>query len=241
VNEKLDLLVVGAHPDDAEVHAGGMLALCAKRGLKAAILDATGGDLGTRGTLELRRAEALEAARILGVERIILDFPDARFDESETYRVKLMEVLRRTRPEVPVLPHPEDPHPDPRRPHPPGPEAAYYAGLKNFPCEGQPWRPKAVAWVGGINPPAPPDVVVDVSEVWDQRMAAFDAFGSQFGKGEGQPWTRIAHPTFRAGIEGRAMHWGSLIMAAHGEGLWCEKPVAPALMALLTALGQDKR
>lgn len=240
MNEKLDLLVVGAHPDDAEVHAGGMLALCAKRGLKAAILDATGGDLGTRGTLELRRAEALEAARILGVERIILDFPDARFDESETYRVKLMEVLRRTRPEVLVLPHPEDHHPDHRRLYRLGREAAYYAGLKNFPCEGQPWRPKAVAWVGGINPPTPPDVVVDVSEVWDQRMAAFDAFGSQFSVGEGQPWTRIAHPTFRAGIEGRAMHWGSLIMAAHGEGLWCEKPVAPSLIWLIAALGRGK-
>ncbi|MDP2874743.1 MAG: PIG-L family deacetylase, partial [Holophaga sp.] len=84
----LDLLVMGAHPDDAEVHAGGLLALCAKRGLKAAILDATRGDLGTRGTPETRREEATEAARILGVERIIRDFPDARFDESETYRIK---------------------------------------------------------------------------------------------------------------------------------------------------------
>ncbi len=236
---KLDLLVVGAHPDDAEVHAGGLLALAAKRGLKAAILDATCGDLGTRGTAELRREEALEAARILGVARIILDFPDARFDESEVFRGKLMKVLRRTRPEVLVLPHPDDHHPDHRRIFRLGREAAYYAGLKNYPCEGEAWRPKAVAWVGGINPPTAPDVVVDVSEVWEARMAAFDAFGSQFAVGEGQPWTRIAHPSFRTGIEGRAMHWGSLILAAHAEGLWCEKPVPPALLKLLAALDRE--
>jgi len=232
----LDLLVMGAHPDDAEVHAGGLLALCIKRGLKAGILDATQGDLGTRGTPETRREEAMEAARILGVERFILDFPDARFEESETYRIKLVEVLRHTRPEVLVLPHPDDHHPDHRRIYRLGREAAYYAGLKNYPCHGQPWRPKAIAWVGGVNPPTAPDLVVDVSEVWEHRMTAFDAFGSQFSKGEGQPWTRIAHPSFRAGIVGRAMHWGSLIMAEHAEGLWCEKPVAPALLDLVMKL-----
>jgi len=240
MTEKLDLLVLGAHPDDAEVHVGGLLALGSRRGLRCAILDATRGDLGTRGTPETREVEAMEAARILGVTRILLDFPDARFDESEVFRVKLMEVLRRTRPEVLVLPHPEDHHPDHRRIFRLGREAAYYAGLKNYPCAGEAWRPKAVAWVGGVNPPTAPDVVVDVSEVWEQRMAAFDAFGSQFGKGEGQPWTRIAHPTFRAGIEGRAMHWGSLIMAEHAEGLWCEKPVPPALLGLIQKLNPQR-
>jgi len=238
MNSGLDLLVMGAHPDDAEVHAGGLLALCAKRGMKAAILDATHGDLGTRGTPETRRQEAMEAARILGVERILLDFPDARFDESEAYRLKLIEVLRRTRPEVLVLPHPEDHHPDHRRIHRLGREAAYYSGLKNYPCGGAPWRPRAVAWVGGVNPPTAPDLVVDVSEVWNQRMAAFDAFGSQFTHDPCAPPTRISHPSFRAGINGRAMHWGSLILTEHAEGLWCEKPVAPALLKLVTTLGR---
>ena len=237
MNHGLDLLVMGAHPDDAEVHVGGLLALCATRGLNAAILDATQGDLGTRGTAETRRQEAMEAARILGVARYILDFPDARFDESEPYLMKLVGVLRRTRPEVLVLPHPEDHHPDHRRIHRLGREAAYYSGLKNYPCPGEAWRPRAVAWVGGVNPPTAPDLVVDVSEVWDQRMAAFDAFGSQFTHDPSAPPTRIAHPSFRAGIIGRAMHWGSLIMAPYAEGLWCEKPVAPALLKLVTALG----
>ena len=92
MNPKLDLLVIGAHPDDAEVHVGGILALAARNGLRGAILDLTSGDLGTRGSARTRQAEAMAAAAILGVERIILDLPDARFDEGEASRLKLMLV-----------------------------------------------------------------------------------------------------------------------------------------------------
>lgn len=232
----LDVLVLGAHPDDAEVHVGGLLALCAKRGLKAGILDLTSGDLGTRGTATTRRAEAMKAADILGVERIILTFPDARFDESEPYRRAIMEVLRRTRPQVFVLPAPDDHHPDHRRAFRLGRDAAYYAGLKNYPCEGHPWRPRALAWVGGVNPTTVPDLVIDVSEVWDQRMAAFDSFESQFAPDPEAPPTRIADPSFRAGILGRSLHWGSLIAVPHAEGLWCEKPIPQALLRLVNRL-----
>jgi LmbE family N-acetylglucosaminyl deacetylase len=93
-----------------------------------------------------------------------------------------------------------------------------------------------VAWVGGVNPATPPDIVFDVSEVWQQRMAAFDAFGSQFTAEPGRPLTRIANPAFRAGIEGRAMHWGSLMLRPYAEGLWCEKPVPQDLLRLWASL-----
>jgi bacillithiol biosynthesis deacetylase BshB1 len=232
----LDLLVVGAHPDDAEVHMGGILALAADRGLKAAILDLTAGDLGTRGDAATRRAEAHEAARILGVQRVIMDLPDARFEESEPHRVEVMTCLRTLRPRVLVLPAPDDRHPDHRRAHRLGREAAYYAGLRNYPCALEPWRPQAVAWVGGENP-GRPDFLVDVSRVWDRRMAAFDAFGSQFKADPSQPPTRISDPAFRRGMEGRAMHWGSLLRVAWAEALWTEMPAAPALLDLLGRLG----
>lgn len=235
MSHELDILALGAHPDDVEVHVGGILALSADRGLKAAILDLTSGDLGTRGTAETRRAEAQEAARILGVPRIVLDFPDGRFTEDESFRLRLMAELRRLRPRVLILPAPDDRHPDHRRAHRLAREAAYYAGLKNYPCSGAPWRPEATAWVGGENP-GPPDLLVDVSAVWAQRMAAFDAFGSQFAQDASQPVTRIAHPAFRRGVEGRAMHWGSLRMCDWAEALWCDRPVPPALMALVAAL-----
>ena len=235
MSDSLDLLAVGAHPDDVEVHVGGILALAASKGLKAGILDLTEGDIGTRGTPETRREEARLATEALGIQRTILDFPDGRFTEADPYRIRLIQELRRLRPKILILPSPVDRHPDHARAHRLGREAAFYAGLKNYPCEGTPFRPEAVAWVGGENPGIP-DLVVDVSAVWAQRMKAFDAFGSQFTDQPGQPRTRISSPTFRSGIEGRAKHWGSLIMADHGEALWCDKPVAPALMELAVRL-----
>ncbi len=233
--EGCDLLVIGAHPDDAEVHVGGLLALAAKRGLRAGILDLTDGDLGTRGTAQTRRAEATASAAILGVERHSLGFPDGRFTEEESYRQLLMAKLRELRPEVLILPSTEDRHPDHRRAHRLGREAAYYAGLKNYPSAGSPWRPKAVAWVAGENP-GPPDLVVDVSGVWEQRMAAFDAFGSQFSPGADAALTRIAHPAFRRGVEGRAMHYASFLLCTWAEALWCDRPVPEALLHLLEKL-----
>jgi len=236
MSDDLDLLVIGAHPDDAEVHVGGILALAARNGLRCAILDLTSGDLGTRGTAATRKTEAMASAAILGVRRIILDLPDARFDEGETNRLKLMAQIRELRPGVLVLPAPEDRHPDHRRAFRLGQDAAYYAGLRNYPCPGEPWRPRAVAWVGGETPGAP-DLVVDVSAVWAQRMAAFDAFGSQFTADPAQPPTRISDPAFRRGVEGRAMHWGSLILAPWAEALWTVRPIPPALLAFLGKLG----
>ncbi len=230
-----DILALGAHPDDVEVHVGGILALASDRGLKAGILDLTSGDLGTRGTSETRRTEAQVAARILGVSRFVLDFPDGRFTEEEAYRTRLMAEIRLLRPRVMILPDPGDRHPDHRRAHRLAQEAAYYSGLKNYPCPGAPWRPAALAWVGGENP-GQPDLLVDVSSVWERRMAAFDAFGSQFAQDPAQPPTRIAHPAFRRGVLGRAMHWGSLRMCDFAEALWCEKPVPAALIRLLAQL-----
>jgi len=235
MSHDFDILALGAHPDDVEVHVGGILALASDRRMKAAILDLTSGDLGTRGTAETRRAEAQEAARILGVPRLVLDFPDGRFTEEEAYRIRLMVELRRLRPRVLIVPAPDDRHPDHRRAHRLAREAAYYAGLKNYPCEGSPWRPEAVAWAGGENP-GPPDLLVDVSAVWERRMAAFDAFGSQFNQDPSQPVTRIAHPAFRRGVLGRAMHWGSLRMCDWAEALWCDRPVPKALLETVVRL-----
>ena len=231
----LDILALGAHPDDAEVHVGGLLTLASDRGLKAGILDLTAGDLGTRGTAETRRAEGETSARILGVTRTVLDFPDALFTEDTAYLQRLMEALRTLRPRVLILPAPDDRHPDHRRAHRLGQDAAYYSGLRNHPCPGIPWRPEAIAWMGGENP-GRPDLLVDVSAVWERRMAAFDAFGSQYAQDATQPATRIAHPAFRRGVEGRAMHWGSLRLCTWAEALWCDKPVPQALVDLLAKL-----
>lgn len=234
----VDFLVVGAHPDDAEVHVGGILALASRKGLKAGILDLTCGDLGTRGNPETRAREAHASAALLGVERVILDLPDARFGEGNAERERVMAEFRKFRPAVIVLPAPHDNHPDHRRAFRIAQEAAYCANMKNYPIGGERWRPKAVTWMGGVNPPGPPDVVVDVSSVWDVRMKALDSFGSQFTYDTTQPVTNISHPSFRRGIEGRCMHWGSLIQVDYAEGLWCEKPVPLALLDFLERLSR---
>jgi bacillithiol biosynthesis deacetylase BshB1 len=231
----MDVLALCAHPDDAEVHLGGILALAARKGMEAGILDLTRGEMGTRGTPEIRRSEALEAAGILGVSREILDLPDARFDEGEAHRLAVMGRIRALRPRILLLPSPVDRHPDHRRTFRLAREACFCSGLRNYPCPGEPWRPQALAWAGGENPGVP-DLVVDVSAVWDQRMAAFDAFGSQFTAGGALPATRISDPSFRRGVVGRAMHWGSLAGVAWGEALWTEKPIAPALLDFLERL-----
>jgi hypothetical protein len=83
--------------------------------------------------------------------------------------------------------------------------------------------------------PGQPDLVMDVSEVWSDRMAAFDAFGSQFSA-DPSASTRIAHPAFRRGVEGRAMHYASFLLCAWAEALWCEKPVPQALLSLIEKL-----
>lgn len=231
----MDLLALGAHPDDVEVHVGGLMALAARAGLRTGILDLTAGELGTRGDAVTRKAEAQEAARILGAARHNLQLPDGRFGEDEAVRLGLMEAFRELRPRVILLPAPDDRHPDHGRAHRLGREAAFYSGLARYPCPGVPFRPQAVAWVGGENPGVP-DLVVDVSAVWEQRMAAFDAFGSQFHPDPALPPTRIASPAFRRGIEGRAMHWGSLVGTPWAEALWCPKPIPPALLDLLSKL-----
>ena len=234
MNEDLDLLAVGAHPDDVEVHVGGILARAVHKGLKVGILDLTAGEMGTRGTAQTRHQEALEAAHILGVSRTILDLPDARFSEGEANRLAIMTCLRALRPAILIVPPPQDRHPDHRRAFRLVQEAAYYSGLRNYPCPGEPWRPAAVAWTGGENPEQP-DLVLDVTPEWAQRMAAFDAFGSQFTD-PSLPPTRISDPAFRRGVEGRAMHWGSLIGVTWAEALWTAKPVPPALLAFLAGL-----
>jgi LmbE family N-acetylglucosaminyl deacetylase len=181
----------------------------------------------------------MASARILGVSRCILDLPDGRFGEGEPERILLMGALRTLRPRVLVLPPPEDRHPDHRRAHRLGREAAYCAGLRKYPgLAGEPFRPEALAWTGGENPGVP-DLLVDVSAHWDQRMAAFDAFGSQFSPDPSQPPTPISHPAFRRGILGRAMHWGSLLKVDWAEGLFTDRPVPAALLALLARLAEE--
>jgi bacillithiol biosynthesis deacetylase BshB1 len=233
---KLDILAVGAHPDDVELCVGGTLALQAQAGCKVGILHLTSGEAGTRGTPEKRRQEAEKAAEILGVEHVeFLDFGDGSFRTGEAEEDILIECLRRLRPELVIGPAPTDRHPDHTRAHLLVRDAAFYAGLARR-GSGEPHRPAAVfSFMQHYQ--FDPAFLVDVSATWAVKIAALHAYESQLyspDRDDDGPETKVSSPEFWAAIEGRGAHFGLMINAAYAEPFWSPTPLAvDDLMALL--------
>lgn len=238
---KLDLLAFGAHPDDIELACGGTLALLAGRGRQVGLVHLTRGELGTRGTPELRRQEAERAAEILGAAAMeILDCGDGFLAGGPEQEDAVIEVLRRYRPEVVLGPPPSDRHPDHARGHSLVEAACFYAGLTHrAPNRGEPHRPGAVFHYMQHDS-FEPAFVVDVTAVWEQRQRAIAAYGSQVypgaqdeknGQGNGQGEeaeetpTKIASEDFWRSIEGRARHFGNLVGARFGEPFGSRLPL----------------
>ncbi len=243
---KLDVLAVGAHPDDVELACGGTLALAASRGRRVGIVHLTRGESGTRGSEEERRAEAAAAARALGAET--LDFLDCGDGEMRAGRAEedaLILLVRRYRPEVVLGPPPEDRHPDHHRAHRLVAAACFYAGLAGRRLAGAgaelpPHRPAAVFHYmqhDGFEPA----FVVDVTEAWEAKKAALACYASQLqvpagwrrGGGEAaaerdEPVTKVATREFSLAVEGRMRHFGLLIGAALGEPFGSGLPLAVA-------------
>ncbi|MCH9650768.1 MAG: bacillithiol biosynthesis deacetylase BshB1 [Deltaproteobacteria bacterium] len=233
---KLDVLAIGAHPDDVELGCGGTVAKLAKKGKKVGIVHLTRGERGTRGTLEDRLKEAEKAAEELGATSLdFLDCGDGALRTGEAEEDALMELLRRYRPRLILGPAPSDRHPDHGRSHRLVEAAAFYSGLRNR-GSGEPHRPAAV-FSYMQHDPFEPRFIVDVSAVWDRKLAALAAHSSQLyqpgqpdPEGEavvaGQPVTKVSTPEFSLAMEGRARHFGLLIGAAYGEPFWSRLPLA---------------
>jgi bacillithiol biosynthesis deacetylase BshB1 len=233
---KLDILGVGAHPDDVELGCGGALALAARQGKRVGIVHLTRGELGTRGTPDDRRREAERAAETLGArEMVILDCGDGALRTGEEEENALIEVLRRLRPELVLGPPPGDRHPDHGRAHRLVEAACFYAGLRNrHPRDPEaprldPHRPAATFHYmqhDGFEP----DFVVDVTSVWEVRQQAVATYHSQVFQGtpEGPEAliTKTASEDFWHALEGRARHFGNLIGATFGEPYGSRLPVA---------------
>jgi bacillithiol biosynthesis deacetylase BshB1 len=221
---KLDVLAFGAHPDDVELSCGGTLAKLASQGKKVGIIDLTYGDLGTRGTVEIRLQEAKEAAAILGaVVRENLGFRDGFFYNDEYHQKKVIEVIRKYQPEIILANALEDRHPD----HGKGAEllndAAFLSGLRRIETafEGQSqdaWRPRRILHYQQfrhINP----DILVDISGYMDLKMKSIKAHRSQFhDPNSNEPKTLISSPIFLQTIENKALEYGQYIGTQHAEG-----------------------
>ncbi|MEA2599673.1 MAG: N-acetylglucosamine malate deacetylase 1 [Acidobacteriota bacterium] len=241
---KLDVLAIGAHPDDVELGCGGTLARLARQGRRVGILHLTRGERGTRGTPEGRQAEAERAAAALGAAVMdFLDCGDGGLRTGPAEEDSLIAKLREWAPDLVLAPTPHDRHPDHTRAHQLVEASCFYAGLRHRGA-GVPHRPAAL-FAYMQHDPFEPRFIVDVTADWEAKLESLRAYRSQLhqlekdekdggGEKDGAPMTKVATPEFRLAVEGRARHFGLLIGAAFGEPFWSRLPLAVSdLLAIL--------
>ena len=215
----LDLLAIAAHPDDVELTCGGTLLKMAQKGYRTGILDLTGGEMGTRGTPEIRAKEAAKAAKFLRVScRETLGVPDSDVQPSRQHKLRLAAVIRRLRPKTVILPYWEARHPDHYHASALGYEGCFLAGLKQLPLEGEPYRPFKILYSTSYAN-VRPTFVVDISAQYEQRRNAILAFASQFKpkKGEQTGKVHLAIDRLEAEMNQLARHYGQMIGVQYGE------------------------
>lgn len=223
----LDALFFGAHPDDVELTSGGLAALLASHGHAVGIIDLTRGESASRGTVEVRAEEAAAAARELGVaQRRSLGLPDLGIARSAPDQLRaVVECLRTHRPRLVVAPDRVDDHPDHVEASHLIARACYVAGLARFggtdPARHRPERLLFALY----RAPRVPHLVVNVTPVWERRMAALAAHRSQLAA-EAGPATYLTHPDFPAEVEARARVFGAAIGVRYGEGYRTRGPLA---------------
>ncbi len=233
---KLDVLAFGAHPDDVEISASGTLLVHAAAGKRTGVVDLTRGELGTRGSAELRDREAEKASAILGLSvRVNLRLPDGFFTCDRDSLQKVIEQIRRFRPEIVLCNSVEDRHPDHGRASKLVSDACFYAGLPKVESEWdgntqEAWRPKTV-YHYIQDRPLKPDLIVDITGFLDKKMDSILAYSSQFySLGSEGPQTPISTPEFLEFIKARAVQLGRTINTLHGEGFTVER--APGVKSL---------
>jgi len=221
MSEHVDLLAIAAHRDDVELTCGGTLAKAARAGHRVGIIDLTQGEMGTRGDARTRAAEAERAATTLGVAiRLNAEMRDAHITNDEASRKKLVELIRRMRPRVVILPFPVGRHPDHRIGSELGRDACYLAGLAKYEpgTGGAAHRPyKLLYALAYREDPVKPTFVVDISEVFETKMQAIRCYASQF---DGAKAAGEVHPTGQdlyELIRVQSAHYGSLIRRRYGE------------------------
>lgn len=221
---KLDILVIAAHPDDAELGCGGTIVRNVQEGKKVGIADLTQGELGTRGTAELRLEEAQQAATIMGIQvRENLGLRDGRFQNNEDDQLAIIRCVRRYRPEIVITNAPVDRHPDHGRAATLVSDACFYSGLRRIISDDNglaqdAWRPKAIFhFVQSQSIPV--DFVIDITAQWPVKLQAVKAYRSQFhDPSSKEPETYISSANFLRMVEARAIEHGHAVGATYGEG-----------------------
>jgi len=219
----IDVLAIGAHPDDIELACGGTIAKLVKQGYNVALADVTQGEMGTRGNKDIRAKEAEEAARILGVKtRRNLRIPDGNVEVNKANILKLIVLIRELKPTVMIIPHSVERHPDHVHTHHLCKEAWYYSGLQKLQSKlhgskQEPHRPhhyfEFMQWHEFDS-----SFIVDITDSYDLKMKSVRAHRSQFFNPLSKdPQTKLSTPEFLESIETRAKYYGQRIGVRYGE------------------------
>jgi bacillithiol biosynthesis deacetylase BshB1 len=227
---KLDILVLPVHPDDAELGCAGTLLKHIALGKKVGIVDLTRGELGTRGSAEIRDKEAAASSKILGLAvRENLGLPDGFFENSKEHQLKVIGAIRKYQPKILITNAYYDRHPDHGRANELVETSAFLSGLRKIETYlgGQlqdAWRPELVLHFIQ-DEYIKPDILIDVTEHWDKKVESINAFGSQFfnPNWENEPQTYISSPEFIQVTEARAREFGKVINVKYAEGFTCRK------------------
>lgn len=225
---QIDILAFGAHPDDVELSCSGTLMSHIAMGKTVGIIDLTQGELGTRGTAELRLQEATDAAKIMGVTiRENLRMADGFFNNDKAHQLEIVKIIRKYKPQVIFANALSDRHPDHGKGGRLVADACFIAGLLKVETElegvnQEPHRPAAVYHYTQFRP-IEPHFIVDISDYMDKKMDCIMAYGSQFYKpGSNEPETVISSAHFIKNVEERASDFGRQIGVRYGEGFTCE-------------------
>lgn len=241
-----DVLVLSAHPDDAELAVGGTIKQLTNEGRSVVLVECTRGELGTRGTPELRAREAAAAAAILGVTlRENLDMADGNITHTQDNIHAVVRAIRTHRPRLMLIPPPFERHPDHESVHRLARAAAFLSGLTNVrtfgtdDVEQSVHRPnRLLCFQQQYDFPTLPSLYADISATWMDKLASIKAYGSQFHNPTGyqsdEPETFISRPGYIEELEARARYYGSRIGTTYAEAFYAVEPLAvPTLSVLL--------
>ena len=228
---KLDVMAIGAHPDDVELSCAGVLLTEKSKGRTTGIIDLTQGELGTRGTSETRTSEAAKAAGILGLDvRENLQMADGFFQNDKANQLMLVNIIRKYQPEIILCNAPEDRHPDHGRSAKLLEDATFLSGLVKIETieNGElqkPWRPKYVFnYIQDRY--LKPDFVMDITDVFETKLEAIKAYATQFhNPNQAGPQTYISTPDFLDSIIYRSKMFGKMIGVKYAEGFLSAKMI----------------
>ncbi|SDL53654.1 bacillithiol biosynthesis deacetylase BshB1 [Pedobacter sp. ok626] len=226
---KLDILVLAVHPDDAELGCSGTIVKHIALGKKVGIIDFTRGELGTRGSAEMRDQEAADSAVIMGLHaRANLRFRDGFFENNEAHQLEVVKMIRKYQPELVLTNALHDRHPDHGKAGDLANDACFLSGLSKVSTqidgvEQEAWRPRLVLQYIQDRY-IKPDVIIDITPYFETKIAAIKAFKTQFFNPElDEPDTYISSPEFFESVIGRAREFGKTVGATYGEGFTSRK------------------